>query len=936
MRKRSRATTLAHGSSQGYRSPMRNSTRSLSALLPLAFALACGPSTPTTRVVNEVPTPERPAVTPAALNEGPTPSDGQLPDGARPRRYSLALSINPAQDQFGGVARIDVRVDSPRSVVWMHGRGLNVSSVVATDENGEIEGQWRGQEGEDDDTFASVTFPREVSGDLELVISYSAPFGETLKGLYKVTHDGADYIFSQMEPLDARAAFPSFDEPRFKTPIDLTLRVPADMEAVANTRAESETVDGDWKTIRFATSLPMPTYLLALAVGPLDIVEGEAIAATEVRSEPLPFRGIAPRGRGEELAYTMENTAALLIELENYFGIAYPYDKLDVVAVPDFAAGAMENIGLVTFRDTILLIDEDSSLERRRFWAFIMAHELAHMWFGNLVTMAWWDDLWLNEAFASWMEYKAAAGVFPDYESNIELSAWVQSVYTNDALASARAIRQPIESSHDVHNAFNGITYGKGAGVLRMFEQYLGEDVFREGVRAYMRAHRLGNATQEDLFAALSEASGQDVTAAIGSFVSQPGLPSVSATLSCGDDGAEVTLAQTRYAPIGSTASQDALWQIPVCVRYPTSRRETAVACTLLTGRDGTLALEEATRCPSWIHPNADGRGYYRWSLEDDALEALMDARGTLSVEERLSLADSVEAAFNSGSTEAGPVGRALLALARDESQHVATSGLGYFVDLLHNMAGDNEERLRARINRAYATDARRLGWAAGRREDEATSLRRGALVPFLTLHAQNERLMESGARAGAAYLQVGSDEAGVNREAVAENVAAAAVGAAVRADSAAFSRAMELLETETNGQVRRSLLSGIGWTNREAEMDAALALVLSGQLRVNELFTIPGRLFRNETRDHAWAWLQANYDALAERLPPFYAGYLPKLLGGQCSAEAASEVDAFFRERVQTLPGGPRNLDETVEAIRLCAARVEAQGDSAESYLSR
>lgn len=921
---------------------MRNSFPRLSLLSSLvilvASGFACGSSTPTTQVTHEAPPPEPPPEEPeeVALEEGPTPANGRLPEGTRPRRYSLALSINPAQAQFGGVARIDVQVDSPRSVLWLHGRELNVSSAIATDENGEVAGTWRGQEGQDDDTFASVTFPREVSGNVELVISYAAPFGTTLKGLYKVTHDGADYIFTQMEPLDARAAFPSFDEPQFKTPIDLTLRVPADMEAVANTRAVSENIDGDWKTVRFATSLPMPTYLLALAVGPLDIVEGEAISATDVRSEALPFRGIAPRGRGEELAYTLENTAALLLELEDYFGIAYPYDKLDVVAVPDFAAGAMENIGLVTFRDTILLVDEDSSLERRRFWAFIMAHELAHMWFGNLVTMEWWDDLWLNEAFASWMEYKAAAGVFPDYESNVELSAWVQSVYANDALASARAIRQPIESSHDVHNAFNGITYGKGAGVLRMFEQYLGEEVFREGVRAYMRAHRLENATQDDLFAALSEASGQDMASAIGSFVSQPGLPSVSATLSCGDDGAQVTLAQTRYAPVGSTASQDSLWQIPVCVRYPKSRRETAVACTLLTSREGNLALEEATRCPSWIHPNADGRGYYRWSLEDDALAALMGARSTLSVEERLSLADSVEAAFNSANTEAGPVGRSLLALARDESQHVATSGLGFFVDLLHNMAGENDERLRARINRAYATDARRLGWTAGRREDEAMSLRRGALVPFLTLHAQNERLLQSGARAGAAYLQVGTEEEGVNREAVAENVAAAAVAAAVRADSAAFARAMELLETETDGQVRRALLSGIGWTNREAEMEAALALVLSGELRVNELFTIPARLFRNETREVAWTWLQENYERLAERLPAFYAGYLPKLLAGQCSEEAAREVDAFFRERVQTLPGGPRNLDESVEAIRLCAARVEAQGEGAETYLSR
>jgi alanyl aminopeptidase len=340
---------------------------------------------------------------------------------------------------------------------------------------------------------------------------------------------GDDYVFTQFQPIAARRAFPGFDEPSFKAPFELTLTVPHGHVAVGNSPALSEEKDPSGRRrIRFAPTPPLPTYLVAWAVGPFDVVEAPLPPSAE-REHSLPLRGLAPRGRGPELRFALDHTGPLLESLERYFASPYPFAKLDVIAVPDFGAGAMENVGAFTFRDSLLLIDPDRAPEwQRRSFANVMAHELAHSWFGNLVTMPWWDDLWLNESFATWMLQQ------------------VHSAMNADSLDSARSIRQPIASDHDIANAFDGITYSKGAGVLAMFERWLGEESFRAGIRRHVEEHRFGSADADDLLQALSAASGRDVSGPFQGFLTRPGVPFLRTREVCDSAGSRLVVEQSR------------------------------------------------------------------------------------------------------------------------------------------------------------------------------------------------------------------------------------------------------------------------------------------------------------------------------------------------------------------------------------------------------
>ncbi len=885
---------------------------------------------------------EAPPLTVDPGPEGTPPAAGRLPTDVRPMHYRLALHIDPSEDA-GIVGEVSIRtqLDAPRRVIWMHGRRLEVLAATVTPVDGPpMEAAWTTQE--DDDHFAKLTLPRALEGEVTIALRFASPWGEALGGIYRVSQSGgAQFAFSQMEPLDARTAFPCFDEPRFKTPFDITIEAREDDVAIANSSAVAQEpgADGFFRNV-FETTEPIPTYLFAVAVGPLDVVEA-VIPPNEVRAEPLAFRGVAPRGEGPKLAYAMQHTPAILSALEAWFGIAYPYDKLDIVAVPDFGAGAMENVGLVTFRSNLLLVNEtDTPTSRLRFFAYLMAHELAHMWFGNLVTMEWWDDLWLNEAFASWMEHRAVEAWRPAYEPDVELLDWVTGVMDQDGLEAARAIRQPIVSSHDIHNAFDGITYAKGAGVLGMFEQWLGRETFQRGIRAYLTQHRFQNATAGDLMAALGEAGGRDVATPFQTFLTQPGIPFVSARLECeGEGGPRVVMRQTRYLPVGSSAEADRRWQIPVCIRFGSrgADGDDQIACEqMLSEEEQAFPLPTET-CPDWIHPNRSGSGYYRWTLPADGLRALQRARGSLTITERLSLADSLRASFNANGVDGGVALEGLLQLASDPHHSVATSSLDFYRGVLDDVVDDaHRAKLRRKITAAHQRDYRRLGWAPrrGATEEENVRLRRAQIVRLFARDLEDRGARRTAARLGAAYV---GDE-GVNADAVSPDLVETVLTVAIEdGDEAFWRKTRALLTTVADGTIRRSVLTALSATREAALLDDALAISLSDDLRANERLRPIGTLLaRPDTRAQAWAWLQANFDALVEKLPPSYAGYLPLLTRDGCEAPFAAEVQAFFAARVEALPGGPRNLAAAVEGIGLCAARVEAQRPRVHAWLDR
>jgi alanyl aminopeptidase len=718
----------------------------------------------------------------------------------------------------------------------------------------------------------------------------------------------------------------------------VTLVVARGDTAIANTR-EVEVTDASAGTsrVRFATTAKLPTYLVAFAVGPLDVVEGPALPPHGPRAHAIPLRGAAARGRGPELAYALAHTRPLVEALERWFAIPYPFEKLDLIAVPDFAAGAMENAGAITYREALLLIDPATAPEeQKRGFAIVHAHELAHHWFGNLVTMPWWDDIWLNEAFATWMSAKIVDEVYPEQRAGIALLQQVQAAMASDSLVSARSIRQPIGSDHDIRNAFDAITYSKGAGVLAMFERWLGADAFRDGIRRYLGAHRFGSATSADLFDALSAASGRDVEGPFRTFLEQPGVPFLEATPECAQARARLHLRQSRYLPAGSTGSQAATWQIPVCARIAGSipPRET---CSLLSEAEGILDLGEGG-CGVAVLPNADAAGYYRWSLSGEALAQLTGGAFTrLGLREKLSLADALGAGFATGALSSEQVFAALPPFARDPDRAVARSLMGvprFARDWLVPPA--QRGRVEAFTRELYGPALARVGWQAEPGEDGDRRLLRAELIDLLAQVGRDRGVRASAASLGRSFLGLDADGA-LHPEAVPAELVGTALALAVEdGDARIFEAALAHLHATTDGLRRSQLLWALGTTTDPELAERARQLALDPRVRISEI-TIPlhAQLRDAQTRDAAWAFVEAHWDALVARLSERGAGGLPWLAAAFCDEAHAARAEAFLGPRSQHLPGAPRNLAAAIESMRVCAAWAALQRESAQRYFA-
>lgn len=869
------------------------------------------------------------------LVSGSTPPLGKLPNDVTPTSYNLDLTINPDEETFSGTAAIRVELTRPRQTLWLHGRDLEVSAAqVIPEGQAPIAARWSQV---DKDGVAKLELDQPLApGRATIAISYQAKYSDALNGLYRVKSGEHHYAFTQFEAIDARQAFPSFDEPRFKTPFEVSITTKKDYEAAANTLVTAtEPADNGMKTVRYAKTRALPTYLIAWAVGPLDVVQMPAIAANDVRKTALPYRGLAVKGKGEQLRYALEHTPALLGNLEQYFASAYPYDKLDIVAVPDFAAGAMENAGLITFREPLLLIDEDNAPTWQfQSFAYVMAHELAHQWFGNLVTMPWWDDLWLNEAFATWMGNKVVRKVNPEYRADLSFVESADYAMQSDSMANARRIRQPIESNHDISNAFDSITYSKGGAVLEMFERWLGEETFRDGLRHHMRKHAFKTATAEDLVASLSEVSGQDVAPAFFSFLTQPGVPYLNTSLACGDkSGAELTIEQTRFLPLGSTASSAQHWTLPVCVRYGSKEGEPSTKCSVVAEAKATLTLDS---CPSWIMPNAEGAGYYRFGMDDEAMKALQkDGFSELSEREKIAFAHSLQASFENGQIKAAELFEAIKPLAKSPIRQVASVAESS-IAVAHTRLVD--EKARPRVERfgskVFTPAYKRLGWTARKGETPDDAFLRTSVINFMTDVANDKAVRRTAKQKGQAYVAGGK----VNKKAVSSDLAPVVLSVAVQDGDAKFFELVKTTALDNDDATTRSfLLRALASTKDLERGKAAMDLAFDEKVRTNEVRNLLRPQFaQRETRDAAWTWLQSNWDAYVKRVSTEGAGGAPGLAGRFCSEAKAKEVEAFFKDKVGNLRGGPRNLALALERIRLCAARVDAHAQDTNAYFTK
>lgn len=871
----------------------------------------------------------KPQVTPPIQAAVPAPDpdaeivrSGRLPVDTFPLAYRVELELDPDKPGYAGSVVIDVQLDRPRESIWLHSRGARVGAVSVAREQAEpLTGKLE-QVG--DSGLSAVRLQQPVGpGRVRITLPFAADFGARLTGVYKAQAAGVPYVFTQFEPISAREAFPCFDEPRFKTPYDMVLRVPKELAVVANTRElSSKELDSGLREVQFATTEKLPSYLVAFAVGPFDVIGSASLGRHVVRDKELALRGFAARGRGSELTFALRETPPLVVWLENYFGIAYPYDKLDLIAVPDFGAGAMENAGAITFRDTYLLVSEDAPEQQKRTLGYVNAHELAHQWFGNLVTMPWWDDIWLNEAFATWMGTRAIQGVHPEYEPELGALSSTHGAMEVDSRTSARKIRQPIESDHDIENAFDAITYSKGAAVLSMFERYLGGDEFQAGLRRYMERFRFGNATARDLVRTLAEVSQEGaLETAFFSFLEQPGVPQLQVKLDCSSTPAALEIEQSRYVPLGTSAQTQSLWQVPFCARFG-YREGIREQCALLSEEKTRLPLDGKS-CPQWVMPNAGAQGYYRWALADDALDALVARRSDLSTPEQMSLASNVAAALRAGSIDAARALDAQSALAASPKRHVMESALKTHWLARELLDDASLPAFRASIAKMLRPAYVRLGLLPrpGAQVSGDEKLARASVLRALFGLAEDPVVTRELIKLGTPLLTRAEATRGGAK--LPSELVELALTAALRSGGAdAFDQAETQLAAATDGITRSRLLTAMAYVRDPVLGERALMLGLDARLRTNErLIPLFGQLAQPETRERAFAWLRAHYDALSAQLGAHGGNDVISATGAFCSEDKAREVEAFFGPKSPHIAGGPRELLMTLESIRSCAA---------------
>lgn len=853
-----------------------------------------------------------PALAQAAPIAAATVPAGKLSDAVTPAAYRLDLTVDPAQERFSGRVEIDATSKTATTVFELHGRDLAVKQAVVIAGGKRYAASWT----ELDPTGVGrlVTTEPVPAGPVTFAFEYDAPFQSAPAGMFRVKVGGDWYSWTQFQSIDGRAAFPGFDEPGFKTPFTVTLRTKPGQVAVSNAPQLSKTLEGGLEVHRFAPTLPLPTYLVAMMVGPFAVVEGE-VAPTAQRDKPLPLRIISPKPNAAKLDFALQGSKEIVALLEDYFGDAFPYPKLDQITTP-ILPGAMENAGADLYNDSIIVMDEAATTGQKRDFGMIVSHELGHQWFGDLVTPAWWDDIWLNESFANWMGYRIGDVWRPDL--NIKAGALAEgfAAMNTDALVAGRPIRQPIKSNSQIDEAFDSITYGKGGHVVAMIAGYMGDAKFRDGVRRYMAAHRYGSATSTDFYAAMAAAAGEPaIVTTMQSFIDQQGVPLLTFTKG---KGSSYVITQSRYARLGANppATQ---WSIPLCVR-----RTGQAQCQLMTGQSMILAAPGKGA----LMPNAGGTGYYRFELPAKDWDALIAVADRLPGGEALALADSLAASFRAGRAspaQLAALGRKLVVHQDSYASAVATRELGSLLGagFMDDAATASFRRYTERL---YRPQLRALGFnpRAGAYTGEAPerSQQRQQIVARLAGIGRDPALRQQLRDAAAAYIK--GDKAALDPawfgEAFEAWLAQGGLDAAKQLGQAALA--------SQDSDFRPQALVAVATTGDPIIARWVLDEFKDERLRRSEAQgMVRGVIQTGETRDLGFEWLKRNFDRLMDGSAGiFFASRLPGMLNGFCSVARADEVANELRPRLAGKTGA-LELERTIERVRGCGLLKDARG---------
>ncbi|WP_158748646.1 M1 family metallopeptidase [Acidobacterium sp. S8] len=826
----------------------------------------------------------------------------RLPDTVRPEHYILVLTPDLKAATFTGSEKIDVQIQTPADSITLNAAEIKFRSVKATVKGKTLEAAVT----EDaDKQQASFNFHQQLpAGKLTLEIEYTGILNNELRGFYLSKTAKRNYAVTQFEPTDARRAFPSFDEPAFKASYDVTLVVDKGDTAISNTNIVSDTAGpgADKHTIHFAPTPKMSSYLVAFLVGDFQCTSGE--------SDGVPIRGCATPDKVELAKYAVKAAEFVLHYYDTYFGIKYPMPKLDMIAIPDFEAGAMENFGAITYRETDLLIDEKTgSVGGKKNVAEVVAHEMAHQWFGDMVTMQWWNNIWLNEGFATWMENKPVAAWHPEWNIPQDVAQGLNGTLNLDAQRVTRTIRATADTPDQINQMFDGISYGKAGAVLLMVENYLGEETFRKGVHNYLAAHMYGNATAEDFWGAQTATSHKPVDKIMESFVAQPGVP----ILTFGNpQGSSVSVNQQRFFLSPSAKSPTAQsWTLPVCMKTSESKGE----CEVISSAQQSLKYPQAP----FFFANAEGKGYYRSTYPADVYAKIVNKVETgLIAEERISLLGDVWAQVRADKMAVGDYLNLVTAVKDDSNSAVIRTALGAVSTVDRQIAATDDEReaLATWVRKNFKPAYEKLGEASDSDTPEKKELR-ASLFGFLGTIGNDADVIAQAKQMADKYL--------TDPSSVEATIGQTATGvAAIHGDAAFFDRLQKTFETSDNPQLQETALRLLAQFKDQSLERRALDYTVSGKVRnqdsaIQLLIMLQGR----DTSDQAWQYIQQNWDKVQAQLTTSMGSYLVGGTGSFCSADVRDQVQSFFS--THKVPASERALVRAKDQINDC---IELRSD--------
>jgi len=847
----------------------------------------------------------------------------RLPRHIIPHRYELRLEPDLDQATFAGRETIVLTITQTTGSIVLNAVDLAISSAIL--EGSSSTRQSATIELHDSTQRCQLTFSQPIlPGEWKLHLIFQGKLNDQLRGFYRSTykdHVGVTHTMAatQFEATDARRAFPCWDEPDFKAVFATTLVIAPRLTAVSNTAVASESIEAGKKVLRFADSIKMSTYLAAFIVGEIEATPPMPVGKTPLRLWTVPGKQLLT-SFGHEIA------VASLKFFEDYYDIPYPGDKLDLIAIPDFASGAMENLGAITFRETALLVDRQSAthgeLERV---ADVVAHENAHMWFGDLVTMSWWNGLWLNEAFATFMEMLAVDAWKPEWKRWDSFGVARAAAFSVDGLWSTRPIEYPVLAPKDAEAMFDVLTYEKGASVLRMLEQHIGPTVFRDGVRDYLRAHAYGNADTKDLWVSLGKIAKQPVPELMNGWIFQPGFPLVTATVS---PSSELTITQQRFSYLSdeqSGPSQDQRWQIPLQMRVTTGGKA-KTSRLLLTEKNTTVPLPH-----DWesVLINEEGHGFYRVRYAPDLLDRLLNTGiDRLAVTERFNLINDAWATTVAGLMPLTDYLDLTARFTAERDKNVWAVLLDSFSFLNRIIPVEDRSALEAFIRGRVGPAVTDLGWIPRSGESELTKQLRGELIGAQGKLGNDPAVQRRAAELYRAYCD---DATAVDPNVVPSLVAILAhTGDATRYDE--FN---ERFRTAATPQEERRYLFSLAAFQPHALLERTLARTISGDIRTQDApFLISAILGNVYGRELAWAFVKTNWEKMDHLFPK---QGLRRMCGGivnLATPELERDVRDFFTTRKIDLGG--KTLAQYLEHLRITVTVRERDSIALRTYLDR